>query len=86
MDKLFLLGYQDSNLERQDQNLLCYHYTIAQENQTLLSGCKDTKNLRISNKIGYFFLEKLLSFGIPKRYIPKKDQKTKDFFLFECLI
>lgn len=25
-----LLGYQDSNLERQDQNLMCYHYTIAQ--------------------------------------------------------
>ena len=24
------LGYQDSNLEKQDQNLLCYHYTIAQ--------------------------------------------------------
>lgn len=25
-----LLGYQDSNLEYQDQNLECYHYTIAQ--------------------------------------------------------
>lgn len=24
------LGYQDSNLESQDQNLKCYHYTIAQ--------------------------------------------------------
>ena len=24
------LGYQDSNLEKQDQNLLCYHYTISQ--------------------------------------------------------
>ncbi len=23
------LGYQDSNLEKQDQNLLCYHYTIS---------------------------------------------------------
>mgnify|MGYP007084096239 CR=1 FL=1 len=29
---LFLLGYSDSNQEKQDQNLLCYHYTIAQEN------------------------------------------------------
>lgn len=28
--RIFLLGYQDSNLEKQDQNLLCYHYTIAQ--------------------------------------------------------
>ena len=27
---LFLLGYPDSNQERQDQNLQCYHYTIAQ--------------------------------------------------------
>ena len=26
----FLLGYSDSNQEKQDQNLLCYHYTIAQ--------------------------------------------------------
>ena len=26
---LLQLGYQDSNLEKQDQNLLCYHYTIA---------------------------------------------------------
>ncbi len=24
------LGYPDSNQERQDQNLQCYHYTISQ--------------------------------------------------------
>ena len=24
------LFYQDSNLDKQDQNLLCYHYTIEQ--------------------------------------------------------
>ena len=24
------MGYPDSNQERQDQNLQCYHYTIAQ--------------------------------------------------------
>lgn len=28
-NRFFLLGYQDSNLESQDQNLKCYHYTIA---------------------------------------------------------
>ena len=28
--RLFLLGYPDSNQERQDQNLQCYHYTIPQ--------------------------------------------------------
>ena len=32
------LSYQDSNLERQNQNLLCYHYTIAQS--SLESECK----------------------------------------------
>ena len=26
----FWLGYPDSNQERQDQNLQCYHYTIPQ--------------------------------------------------------
>ena len=29
-----LLGYSDSNQEKQDQNLLCYHYTIAQNQRT----------------------------------------------------
>ncbi len=28
--KYYLLGYPDSNQERQDQNLQCYHYTIPQ--------------------------------------------------------
>ena len=26
----WLLDYQDSNLDKQNQNLLCYHYTIRQ--------------------------------------------------------
>lgn len=25
-----LLSYQDSNLDKQNQNLVCYHYTIGQ--------------------------------------------------------
>ena len=29
-NEAFLLFYQDSNLDKQDQNLLCYHYTIEQ--------------------------------------------------------
>lgn len=28
--ELFMLSYQDSNLDKQAQNLLCYHYTIRQ--------------------------------------------------------
>ena len=34
------LGYPDSNQERQDQNLQCYHYTIAQ--YIAQKRCKDT--------------------------------------------
>ncbi len=30
----FSLFYQDSNLDKQDQNLLCYHYTIEQCKQS----------------------------------------------------
>ena len=36
---LTVLGYPDSNQERQDQNLQCYHYTIP---QCLNCGCKGT--------------------------------------------
>ena len=35
-EHLFLLGYSDSNQEKQDQNLLCYHYTIAQNQRTIV--------------------------------------------------
>ena len=39
----FLLDYQDSNLDKQNQNLLCYHYTIVQSLHALLGKrCKDT--------------------------------------------
>ena len=31
MDFEMRLDYQDSNLDKQNQNLLCYHYTIVQE-------------------------------------------------------
>ena len=39
------LGYPDSNQERQDQNLQCYHYTIPQteilcRSKSLICGCK----------------------------------------------
>ena len=40
----FQLDYQDSNLEKQDQNLLCYHYTIVQSfNRTTRSVFDDAK-------------------------------------------
>ena len=37
-----LLGYLDSNQEKQDQNLLCYHYTIAQNVISILLGYLDS--------------------------------------------
>ncbi len=37
----FVLDYQDSNLDKQNQNLLCYHYTIVQSSVlSLESGAK----------------------------------------------
>ena len=35
MNKEFSLSYQDSNLDKQSQNLLCYHYTIAQQQRQI---------------------------------------------------
>ena len=36
------LDYQDSNLDKQNQNLLCYHYTIVQSLCAFLEKrCKD---------------------------------------------
>ncbi len=38
----FLLSYPDSNQDKQNQNLLCYHYTIGQSSlcSLLKSGAK----------------------------------------------
>ena len=47
-----LLDYQDSNLDKQNQNLLCYHYTIVQTLGFLLkSGAK----IRVSPEICKYF-------------------------------
>ena len=42
-EESFVLDYQDSNLEKQNQNLLCYHYTIVQTSDAFLrKRCKDS--------------------------------------------
>ena len=41
---MFLLGYPDSNQERQDQNLQCYHYTIPQYSNNFLTHAKNRKD------------------------------------------
>jgi hypothetical protein len=45
---LMLLSYQDSNLDKQDQNLLCYRYTIR---QLILFGGAKIQKMRESKKI-----------------------------------
>jgi hypothetical protein len=38
----FWLSYQDSNLDKQNQKLLCYHYTIGQAHAlSVKKRCKD---------------------------------------------
>ena len=53
-----LLDYQDSNLDKQNQNLLCYHYTIVQTYVlSVKKRCKDRglqANLQIFRSLFYF--------------------------------
>lgn len=55
------LGYPDSNQERQDQNLQCYHYTIAQS----VCGCKDSAIWEI-HKINDNFFSSFLVLSLKK--------------------
>ena len=60
----FQLDYQDSNLEKQDQNLLCYHYTIVQSfNRTTRSVLDDAKILLFYHTPNFF-----LFFFIPSSF------------------
>ena len=52
LQTFFVLSYLDSNQDKQNQNLLCYHYTIGQS--SLLSfeeRCKDCASESKSNEI-----------------------------------
>ena len=52
--QLFIsLSKADSNHHKQNQNLLCYHYTIG--HQYALSGCKGKKYLAYRQIISYLF-------------------------------
>ena len=67
----FLLGYPDSNQERQDQNLQCYHYTIS---QFVLQ----------TNKIPCFLFAsaKVQHFSVSCKKIEKNFQKKSCFVSF----
>lgn len=45
------LSDKDSNLERQNQNLQCYHYTIGQKNSVFQRSAKVKVFKEISGKI-----------------------------------
>ena len=64
MRLLIMLGYPDSNQERQDQNLQCYHYTIAQ--YFAQKRCKDTAFLRNTNFLAYFLHQQPLKINVSK--------------------
>ena len=50
------LDYQDSNLDKQHQNLLCYHYTIVQTSVlSLKSDAKVEIFLVLAKFFAYFF-------------------------------
>ena len=53
-----LLGYPDSNQERQDQNLQCYHYTIP---QSFVNASANTFALADAKVVIFLELPKLFS-------------------------
>ncbi len=62
LQSFFQLDYQDSNLDKQNQNLLCYHYTIVQT--LVLSSESDAKIIYLGNKF-----QIILSFFPSKVYV-----------------
>ena len=55
------LGYSDSNQEKQDQNLLCYHYTIAQNFILVIPSRFDAAKVQLFHNIpsiSPFFFQK----------------------------
>ena len=63
LSELFSLDYQDSNLDKQNQNLLCYHYTIVQTYAlSVKKRCKDKRKPRnIQIFRGYFYCRSIIS-------------------------
>ena len=51
--KLFLLSKADSNHHKQNQNLLCYHYTIG--HRCTFCGCKITKKMALHKIFANYF-------------------------------
>lgn len=54
MNPFLLLSYEDSNLDRQNQKLQCYHYTIRQSLLLKPLGLKRCKGKEIFRPMQYF--------------------------------
>ena len=63
-----LLGYSDSNQEKQDQNLLCYHYTIAQN----LLFCQPHLILTVQ-RYNFFIIYQYFGAFFSKKYKRKRE-------------
>ena len=46
-DRFFVLSYLYSNQDKQNQNLLCYHYTIGQSSFAYAFGLKRCKDITL---------------------------------------
>ena len=72
----FMLGYSDSNQEKQDQNLLCYHYTIAQNH--VINRCYDFDAAKVQL---FSNIARILKFFFKK--IQKKERiKCQSFVMY----
>ena len=60
----FVLDYQDSNLDKQNQNLLCYHYTIIQSSVLSLKSDAKVRVFIIPSKYLAIFFSKSTFFTI----------------------
>ena len=63
-----VLDYQDSNLEKQDQNLLCYHYTIVQSGHQSAAPIFDDAKIRLFLFPTNFFLLFFFYFLFPNPF------------------
>ena len=58
MDFEMRLDYQDSNLDKQNQNLLCYHYTSKHKGLSVKKRCKDRELSAYLQTFDCFFIKK----------------------------
>ena len=84
MLRLLSLGYPDSNQERQDQNLQCYHYTIAQSFCECKGSAICVKSKIIDNFFSYFFV--LFLKKLKKRIFYRFEEVLFEKTIYLCML